>query len=131
MPSVSPRILQLYSVHASDPVDRSRWSRKWTRPRESHTPTYAAEALSNRRSSSIPTEGYRRTFSCMEEWPSKFAGNAAGQPREGVAVLRGDSDVAGLEPDHYALTAVEHRERDGGVHVHVLAARCDVETAGA
>ena len=54
--------------------------------------------------------------------------NAAGQPREGVAVLRGDSDVAGLEPDHYALTAVKHRERDGGVHVHVLAARCDVET---
>ena len=35
---------------------------------------------------------------------------------------------AGLEPDRYAWTAVEHRERGGGVHVHVLAARCDLET---
>ena len=35
---------------------------------------------------------------------------------------------AGLEPDRYAWAAVVHRERDGGVHVHVLAARCDLET---
>ena len=35
---------------------------------------------------------------------------------------------AGLEPDRYAWTAVEHRELGGGVHVHVLAARCDLET---
>ena len=35
---------------------------------------------------------------------------------------------AGLEPDRYAWSAVVHRERDGGVHVHVLAARCDLET---
>ena len=35
---------------------------------------------------------------------------------------------AGLEPDRYTWTAVEHREQGGGVHVHVLAARCDLET---
>ena len=35
---------------------------------------------------------------------------------------------AGLEPDRYAWRAVEHRERGGGVHVHVLAARCDLQT---
>ena len=35
---------------------------------------------------------------------------------------------AGLEPDRYAWAAVAHRERDGGVHMHVLAARCDLET---
>ena len=35
---------------------------------------------------------------------------------------------AGLEPDRYAWAAVVHRERDGCVHVHVLAARCDLET---
>ena len=35
---------------------------------------------------------------------------------------------AGLEPDRYAWTAVEHRERGGGGHVHVLAARYDLET---
>ena len=35
---------------------------------------------------------------------------------------------AGLEPDRYAWTAVEHRERGGGIHVHVFAARCDLET---
>ena len=35
---------------------------------------------------------------------------------------------AGLEPDRYAWTAVLHRERGGGAHVHVLAARCDLET---
>ena len=35
---------------------------------------------------------------------------------------------AGLEPDRYAWSAVEHRERGGGVHVHVFAARCDLET---
>ena len=35
---------------------------------------------------------------------------------------------AGLEPDRYAWAAVVHRERDGGVHVHVLAVRCDLET---
>ena len=35
---------------------------------------------------------------------------------------------AGLEPDRYAWTAVEHREHGGGVHVHVLAARCDLVT---
>ena len=35
---------------------------------------------------------------------------------------------AGLERDRYAWAAVLHRERDGGAHVHVLAARCDLET---
>ena len=33
----------------------------------------------------------------------------------------------GSSPDRYAWAAVVHRER-GGVHVHVLAARCDLET---
>ena len=98
--------------------------------------------------------------------------DAAGKPREGVEVLRGDPNQvaavadtlafehrytsgviawapedeptdaeieavvdafedtawAGLEPDRYAWTAVLHRERGGGAHVHVLAARCDPET---
>ena len=35
---------------------------------------------------------------------------------------------AGLAPDRYAWAAVRHRDADGGVHVHVLAARCDLET---
>ena len=35
---------------------------------------------------------------------------------------------AGLEPDRYSWTAVLHREPGGGVHVHVLTARCDLET---
>ena len=35
---------------------------------------------------------------------------------------------AGLERDRYAWTAVLHREHGGGAHVHVLAARCDLET---
>ncbi len=35
---------------------------------------------------------------------------------------------AGLGPDRYAWTAVLHRERDGGVHAHVLAAQCDLQT---
>ena len=35
---------------------------------------------------------------------------------------------AGLEPDRYSWTAVLHRERGGGVHVHVLAAQCDLQT---
>ena len=36
---------------------------------------------------------------------------------------------AGLEPDRYSLwAAVLHRERGGGVHVHVLTAQCDLET---
>ena len=34
----------------------------------------------------------------------------------------------GLEPDRYSWTAVLHREQGGGVHVHVLTARCDLET---
>ena len=98
--------------------------------------------------------------------------DAAGEPREGIEVLRGDphqvaamadalefkhkytsgviawspddapTDAqigavldefertawAGLEPDRYAWAAVLHRERGGGAHVHVLAARCDLET---
>ena len=98
--------------------------------------------------------------------------DAAGKPREGVEVLRGDPNQvaavadtlafehrytsgviawapedeptdaeieavldafeetawAGLEPDRYAWAAVLHRERGGGAHVHVLAARCDLET---
>ena len=33
---------------------------------------------------------------------------------------------AGLEPDRYTWAAVQHREAGGGVHVHVLAARCDL-----
>ena len=35
---------------------------------------------------------------------------------------------AGLEPDRYAWTAVLHREGGGGVHAHILAAQCDLET---
>ena len=35
---------------------------------------------------------------------------------------------AGLEPDRYAWTAVLHHECGGGVHVHILTARCDLET---
>ena len=98
--------------------------------------------------------------------------DAAGQPREGVEVRRGDPDLvaaladtlefehkytsgviawapddrptddqvegvldafektawAGLEADRYAWAAVEHRERGGGVHVHIFAAHCDLET---
>ena len=98
--------------------------------------------------------------------------DAAGKPREGVEVLRGDPNQvaavadtlpfehkytsgviawapedeptdaeieavldafeetawAGLEFDRYAWAAVLHRERGGGAHVHVLAARCDLET---
>ena len=44
------------------------------------------------------------------------ARDATGQLREGVEVLRGDP---------HQVAAVVHRERDGGAHVHVLAARCD------
>ena len=36
--------------------------------------------------------------------------------------------LAGLAPDRYAWAAVRHRDADGGVHVYVLAARCDLET---
>ena len=98
--------------------------------------------------------------------------DAAGKPREGVEVLRGNPDMvaavadsldfehrytsgviawapddqptddqieavldafeettwAGLERDRYAWAAVLHREGGGGAHVHVLAARCDLET---
>ena len=39
-----------------------------------------------------------------------------------------DTAWAGLEPDRYAWAAVLHRERGGGAHVHILAARCDLET---
>ncbi len=35
---------------------------------------------------------------------------------------------AGLAQDRYAWAAVQHRTATGGVHVHVLAARCDLET---
>ena len=35
---------------------------------------------------------------------------------------------AGLEPDRYAWTAVLHRDRGGGVHAHILAAQCDLQT---
>ena len=35
---------------------------------------------------------------------------------------------AGLDADRYSWTAVLHREHGGGVHVHVLTARCDLET---
>ena len=35
---------------------------------------------------------------------------------------------AGLEPDRRCWAAVLHREAGGGVHVHVLAARCDLMT---
>ena len=35
---------------------------------------------------------------------------------------------AGLAPDRHAWAAVQHRTANGGVHVHVLAARCDLET---
>ena len=35
---------------------------------------------------------------------------------------------AGLEPDRYAWSAVRHDEPGGGVHVHILAARVDLET---
>ena len=35
---------------------------------------------------------------------------------------------AGLEPDRYAWSAVRHDEPDGGVHVHILAARVDLDT---
>ena len=38
------------------------------------------------------------------------------------------STWAGLAPDRYAWAAVQHRTANGGVHVHVLAARCDLET---
>ena len=98
--------------------------------------------------------------------------DAAGKPREGVEVLRGNPEMvaavadtlafehkytsgviawapedrptdeqieavldafektawAGLERDRYAWTAVLHREHGGGAHLHVLAARCDLET---
>lgn len=38
---------------------------------------------------------------------------------------------AGLAPDRYAFTAVLHREDNGGVHVHTITARVDLETGKA
>ena len=38
------------------------------------TTALSMPATGNRRSSSSPTEGYRRTFSYREGWPWKFAG---------------------------------------------------------
>ena len=35
---------------------------------------------------------------------------------------------SGLEPDRYSWTAIPHREQGGGVHVHILTARYDLET---
>ena len=35
---------------------------------------------------------------------------------------------AGMAPDRHAWTAVQHRDPGGGVHVHVVAARCDLAT---
>ena len=35
---------------------------------------------------------------------------------------------AGLDSDRYSWTAVLHREQGGRVHLHVLAAQCDLET---
>ena len=35
---------------------------------------------------------------------------------------------AGLDRDRYIWSAVLHRDHDGGVHVHILAARCDLAT---
>ena len=35
---------------------------------------------------------------------------------------------AGLDQDRYSWSAVLHRDHHGGVHVHVLAARCDLAT---
>ena len=79
--------------------------------------------------------------------------DAAGQPRAGVEVLRGDpeqvaavadslafehkyrSAVIAWSPDDRptdaqieAVLDVLHREHRGGVHVHVLTARCDLMT---
>ena len=33
---------------------------------------------------------------------------------------------AGLDRDRYAWSAVVHRDHEGGVHAHILAARCDL-----
>lgn len=38
---------------------------------------------------------------------------------------------SGLEPDRYAFTAVLHRENGGGVHVHTITARVDLQTGKA
>ncbi len=65
--------------------------------------------------------------------------DAAGEPREGVEVLRGDphqtaamADALDFEHRYtsgvIAWAAVLHREEGGGAHVHILAARCDLET---
>jgi len=35
---------------------------------------------------------------------------------------------AGMEPDRYSFSAVMHREQGGGVHVHTLVARVDLQT---
>ena len=35
---------------------------------------------------------------------------------------------AGLDPDRYVWAVVLHRDDDGGVHVHLFAARCDLAT---
>ena len=35
---------------------------------------------------------------------------------------------SGLEPDQYAWSAVLHREENGGVHIHIFAARCELNS---
>lgn len=35
---------------------------------------------------------------------------------------------AGLEPDRYSWCAVQHTEQNGAIHLHILAARVDLET---
>ena len=57
----------------------------------------------------------------LDDAPTKDQINAVLDDFERVA-------WAGLEPDRYSWTAVRHDEPDGGVHVHILAARVDLET---
>ena len=51
-------------------------------------------------------------------------------PAEIDRVLDGfeESAWSGLARDRYAWSAILHRDREGGAHVHVFAARCDLET---
>ena len=47
---------------------------------------------------------------------------------EAVLDAFGEATWVGLEPDRYAWAPVLHHEEDGGAHVQVLAARCDLDT---
>ena len=126
MPLFSQAAEEVIKIHALGWRDGGKSANQW----RASLRDYAMPTIGHKRITTITTSDILALL--LQLFLLHYPGTPVFQTKPGHDSITVDDFErlawAGLEPDRYAWCAVRHEEESGGVHVHVLAARVDLET---